>query len=98
MSVKPTTARTTFLDEMSLFVVSPIFIRCLSPPKHMVASLSVKIVILVLRPLEISLACLGSGFGENGTIYASISLILSVGNERAHSGFISPRAFSEAFS
>ena len=78
MSVTPPTAWTTFLDEMRLFIVSPIFRRCLSPLRHMVAPLLGKIIILVLQPLEISLACLGSGFGENGTIYVSISLIWPV--------------------
>ena len=63
---------------MRLFVVSPIFRRCLNPPRHMVAPLSRKIIILVLRPLGISLACLGTGFSENGTIYASISFIWPV--------------------
>ena len=78
MNVKPPTARTTFLDKMRLFIVSHIFRRCLSPPRHMVTSLSGKIVILMLWPLEISLASLGSSFGENGTMYASISLIWPV--------------------
>ena len=75
MSVKPPTARTTFLDGMRLFVDSPIFRRCLSPPRYMVAPQSGKIVILVLRFMGMSFACLGSGFGENGTKYASISII-----------------------
>ena len=75
MSVKPPTARTTFLDGMRLFVDSPIFQRCPSPPRHMVAPLSGKTAILGLWFLGMSLACLGSGFGENGTMYASISII-----------------------
>ena len=78
MRVKPPIAQMTFLDGMRLFIVSPIFRRCLSPPRQMVAPLSGKIVILVLRSLGISLACLKSGFGENGTIYVSISLIWPV--------------------
>ena len=75
MSVEPPTAQTTFLDGMRLFIVSPIFRRCLSPLRRMVAPLPGKIIILVLQQLGISLACLGSGFGKNGTIYASISFI-----------------------
>ena len=78
MSVKPPTARMTFLDGMRLFVVSALFRRCLNPSRHMVASLSGKIVILVLWPLGISLACLQYGFGENETTYVSISLIWHV--------------------
>ena len=42
------------------------------------APLSGKIVILVLQLLGISLACLGSSFGKNGTIYVSISFIWPV--------------------
>ena len=41
----------------------------------MVAPLRGKIVILVLRSPGMSLACLGSGFGENGITYAFISII-----------------------
>ena len=65
MSVKPPPARTTFLDGMRLFVDSPIFRRCWSPPGHMVAPLSGKIAFLVLQFLGMSLACLGSGSDEN---------------------------------
>ena len=75
ISAKLPTAWMNSLDRMRLFIVSPIFRRSLSPWRHMLAPLSVKIVILVLRPLGISLACLGSGFVENSIIYASISLI-----------------------
>ena len=75
---KASYTQTTCLDGMRLFIVSPIFRRCLSPPRHMVAPLSRKIIILVLLAMGISLACLGSGFGENETIYVSISLIWPV--------------------
>ena len=78
ISLKPRTARTTSLDGLWLFAVCPIFRRCISPPSHMVAPLSGKIVILVLRLLGTCLACFRSGFGENGTIYVSISLIWPV--------------------
>ena len=41
----------------------------------MVAPLLGKIAILVQRFLGMTLACLGSGFGKNGTTCASISII-----------------------
>ena len=54
-----------WLDEVVHW--SLIFPRCLSSLRHMVAPLLGKMIILVPWSLEISLACLGSCFGENGT-------------------------------
>ena len=46
--VKPPAAQTIFCDGMRLFSESPIFFRCLVPPRHMVAPLSGKIITLML--------------------------------------------------
>ena len=53
----------------------------LKSPMYIVASQSGNIVILVPWSLGISLVCLGSSFGENGTTCASISLIWLVSSD-----------------
>ena len=47
----------------------------------MVVLISGKIIILVSWPLEISLACLGFGFSENGVAYAFVSFIWFVSSD-----------------